>query len=242
MPATEKFCFHQITHFLHSILSRESLPLTVTPYEQWCSTAMDMGGGISLICSALAESVEKASYMQSWERDLGLDWDLDTWHSRFSSAYKGILNISLIEADLKVLSRWYLVPTRLAKFYPQSSPLCFRGCGHLGSLLHILWECPRIRGYWNKLFQLIRRVTGSVVPQIPTIALLNQKIPKLSKNNQILSHYIFTGAKLTIARAWKFPKVSMHLTKQKVTWIMFQERTSNTILDKTEKFKRIWEP
>lgn len=229
MPTSERFCLHQVTHFLHSILPWESAPLTDTPCEQWCSAGRDTRGGISMIYSALAELIEKTSYIQSWERDLGFNWDLDTWHSRFSSAFKGILNISLIEADLKVMSRWYLVPTRLAKFYPQSSPLCFRGCGHLGSLLHILWECPKIRGFWNKLFQLIRRVTGSIVPQKPTIALLNEKIPKLSKNNQILSHYIFTGAKLTIARAWKSPKASMHLTKQKVTWIMLQERTSNTI-------------
>lgn len=44
MPPTEKCCFHQIAHFLHSISSQELLPLTVTPYEQWCSTAMDIRG------------------------------------------------------------------------------------------------------------------------------------------------------------------------------------------------------
>lgn len=96
-----------------------------------------MKGGTSLIYSALAEPQEKATYMTTWENDVGFEWDLDTWHSHVASAFKGILNVSLTEADLKIMTRWYLVPTRLAKFYPQSSPTCFRGCGHLGTLLHI---------------------------------------------------------------------------------------------------------
>lgn len=240
-PPSEKFRFHQISHFLHSISSQEPLPLAITPCEQWCSSAMDMRGGISLIYSALAEPREKATYMLSWERNIGFEWDLVTWHSHFTCAYKGILNISLAEADLKVISRWYLVPTHPAKFYPRSSPLCFRGCGHLGSLLHIFWECPRIRGYWKKIFNLIRKVTGKTVPQNPIIALLNQKIPKLPKSDQIPIHFILIGAKLTIARAWKSPKVSFYLTKYKVSWIMYKEKISNIILDKIEKCKWTWE-
>lgn len=72
---------------------------------------MDLRGCISLmIYSALAEPIEKTSYMMSWERDLEIEWDLNTWHFCFSRSFKGIHNISLIEANLKVMSRWYLVP------------------------------------------------------------------------------------------------------------------------------------
>lgn len=83
---------------------------------------MDMRGGISLIYSALTEPLENATYMLSWEQDLEIDWDLDTWHSNFIRSFKGILNNSLIEASLKVMSRWYLVPTRLVKYYPDLPP------------------------------------------------------------------------------------------------------------------------
>lgn len=38
---------------------------------------MDTRGGISLISPALAEPLEKLTYMLSWERDLELNWDLD---------------------------------------------------------------------------------------------------------------------------------------------------------------------
>lgn len=113
------------------------------------------------------------------------------------------------------MSRWYLVPTHLAKYYPQSSPLCFRGCGHLGTLLHTLWEYPRIRGYWNKIFQFIRKTIGIAVNQDPTIALINRRISKIPKLAKTLIHFILLGAKLTIAHACKSPSVSYRLTKQK---------------------------
>lgn len=145
------------------------------------------GGGISLIYAALAEPLGKASYMLNWERDLDIELDLDTWHSHFASAYKGMLNISLIEANLKVISRWYLVPACLAKYYSQSSPLY----DHLGTILHIWWQCPRIISYWNKIFRLIHKITGTAVIQDPTIAFLNHRIPKISKSTQSLIHFIF---------------------------------------------------
>lgn len=119
-----------------------------------------MRGVISLIYSVLADPSEKATYMLNWERDLQIEWDLDTWHTNVIRSYRGILNNYLVEGDLKFSSRWYLVLTRLTKFYFQSAPHCFRGCGHIGSLFHTLWECPKIRGYWNRIFNLIRKSTA----------------------------------------------------------------------------------
>lgn len=134
---------------------------------------MDQKGGISIIYKSLAEDMSKLPYMEAWERDLQDTWGLEEWHKTETRAHKGIVTISLIEANVKVLMRWYLVPTRLAVMFPTSSPLCFRACQALGSMLHIWWGCPKIRGFWNKIFYLIRRVTGIPVTKSPQIALLN---------------------------------------------------------------------
>lgn len=139
------------------------------------------------------------------------------------------------------MTRWYLVPTRITKFYPHSSPLCFRGCGHIGSLLHTFWECPKIREFWNGIFYLIRKTTGFAVQQSPTIALLNDNIPKVPKLSRSLIHFILLGAKITLAYAWKKPSVSLRQAKQKISWIMTQEVASR-ILDTSDKFRPIWEP
>lgn len=95
--------------------------------------------------ASLLASPPKHPYMLAWERDL--DIDLESEYSRLQIAYKGILNVSLIEASVKVLTRWYLVPTHLAKMYLSSSADCFRGCSLRGTMLHLWWECPRIKGF-----------------------------------------------------------------------------------------------
>lgn len=41
----------------------------------------------------------------------------------------------------------YLLIFSLAKMYPHSSPLCFRGCS-------LRWECPKIRRFYNRIFSL----------------------------------------------------------------------------------------
>lgn len=147
---------------------------------------------------------------------------LQTWHAPLRKIL--ILPIiTLPEFDMEKLGEsticnpvWAMdMRVHLSKYYPQSSPLCFRGCGHLGSLPHTLCEYPRIRGYWNKIFNLIHKTTGIVVKWDPTIALLNSRIPKVPKSTQALIHFIFLGAKMTIVRTWKSPSVSYHLTKQK---------------------------
>lgn len=82
----------------------------------------------------------------------------------------------MVEANLKVLTRLYLVPTWLAKMYPSVSPLCFRDCQMPGTMCHIWWECSRIYGFWNSIFALIRRVTGQSVPKTPYLVLLNAPV------------------------------------------------------------------
>lgn len=173
-------------------------------------------GGISIIYSSLATSGRKTKFMLEWERDLQESWDLEHWHKTFFRSFKGILNISLIEASLKVITRWYLTPSRLSLMYPSVSPLCFRGCHMKGTMMHIWWECPKIRSFWNKIFHIISKVTALTVPKSPLTALLNHQIPGAPKYTHKLIFFILLGAKLTLAKAWKLPKVSIIVAKQKI--------------------------
>lgn len=81
--------------------------------------------------------------MIAWEKDLQSNWELEDWYENYSQSVKDIYNTSLIESNIKVFTRWYLVPTRLAATFPSTSPLCFRGCQGLSSMILIWWECPR---------------------------------------------------------------------------------------------------
>lgn len=144
--------------------------------------------------------------MHAWDSNLQVSWDTETWHKNFFQAYRGIHNTALIEAYLKVVTRWYLVPTR------SSSPLC----ATQGFMLHICWECPKSRGFWNRIFHMIRKVTGCQIPKDLSTPLLNDHIPDTNRATQDQFFFRFLGAKLTIARA-----------KRKISWKMAQEKMVN---------------
>lgn len=120
MQNDEKFRLSQITYLLHSVwLNKLDHPKPVV-YETWCSNIMDQWVGISIIYSSLVDNLEKPSYARSWESELEL-------HFFFGRSFKGIMNISF-KVNFKIITRWYYVPTRLVKIYPDASPLCYRGC------------------------------------------------------------------------------------------------------------------
>lgn len=138
--------------------------------------------------------------------------------------------------------RWYLVPLKLAKIYSASSPLCFLNCTHVGSMMHVWRDCPKIRGFRNKKLNLLRKVTGLPIQKSSHLALLNFSVPETPKLVRRLIMFILIGTKLNIARAWKQPYGSFILVKRKISWIMAQGKTVSTLLDTTNKFEAIWEP
>lgn len=195
-----------------------------------------------VIYRSLAEAETRSLFMREWESYLQHTWSIEEWHRVSTAASKGILNIALIKANVKVLMRWYMVPLKPSKCYSNASPVYFRNCGHVGSMLHIWCDCPKIRGLWNKIFNVIRKITELPMQKSPHLALLNFPCPKTPKLVQRLIIFIFIGTKLTIARAWKRPTVSFLLVKRKKSWIMTQEKTVSILLDTTTKHDAVWDP
>lgn len=109
-------------------------------------------------------------------------------------------------------------------------------------MAHIWWECPKIRPFWKRMFNLILKVTDHQVPRTPAVALLNAPIPKTHKFTRNLIHFILLGAKLTIAKALKQPRVSFLAAKPKISWIMSQEKLTSVLLDTKDQFESTWEP
>lgn len=81
---------------------------------------MDQRGGISIIHSSLAEKADTPSYARSWESDLDIHLEPEQWLQSFCHSYKGIMNISLGVASIKVFTRWYYIPARLARMFPDN--------------------------------------------------------------------------------------------------------------------------
>lgn len=112
LPISEFFRYTQIVHFLSKI-SRNSDIATMTPMGYLCIQYDKIREHISEIYTVLTNCTEKLEYMKRWEADLQESIDLDEWHNLAQGAMKSIINTSLIEANFKVLLKWYMVLARL---------------------------------------------------------------------------------------------------------------------------------
>lgn len=168
--------------------------------------------------------------------------EVEDWRKRSIRIHKGILNVTLIEASYKVQARWYMVPERLAKIFPDASPLCFGGCGQIGTHLHIWWTCPKVRRFWMRVHSLIFSVTQVNIKKDANIALLNKPVEDIPKHTQTLIYYMFLSAKIAIASAWKSPAIDIALLKRKLSWIMLNEKIVSVLRDRQAVFDRVWSP
>ncbi|CAH2275585.1 Hypothetical predicted protein [Pelobates cultripes] len=143
------------------------------------------------------------THIQSWHKELGKIIPTDEWSKAYSS-HKGVTSCAThIEMQLKLIYRWYLVPTRIQQIWPQSPDRCWR-CGQTpGTMQHIWWTCKTLQPYW----QVVRHIiTGAIRTQISlTLELCILFIPpeSLTKDKQAVTYHILISAAMGIARLWK---------------------------------------
>lgn len=74
----------------------------------------------------------KNNLLTKWEVDLGTTFSESQWLQAIPAAYSITHCVTHWKLTLKINVRWYLTPFKLAKLYPGSSALCWRGCGGTG--------------------------------------------------------------------------------------------------------------
>ena len=99
--------------------------------------------------------------------------------------------------------RWYYTPAVLSKFNAQTTNPCWRQCGGSGDLLHILWNCPKLRLYWDNVFHVVSEVVHARTERDPALALLSLGIELLRKDKQHVVVNLLLAARLSITRKWK---------------------------------------
>lgn len=84
-----------------------------------------------------------------------------------------------------------------------ASEYCVRGCGDVGTFFHILWDCPKIQDYWQRISEIMSEVVGLGVRKETRWHILGVTgditWPKRCKTWLALASVI---AKRNIARLW----------------------------------------
>ena len=244
LPQSELFRYLQIKNFFMPYIQNLSKLDELTQFERICKREPHSKGLISIIYKHLITlpTADPPSYVEKWERDLGLQLESSDWDKIWTTTKSSSQNIIALETNYKVLLRWYLVPVRIAKYIPQYSPLCFRGCGELGSHIHIFWECPVTKCFWKEVFLILSTLFKKTIKPDPSIALLNLKPTSISHTQFKLLLQITTAAKQTIAKAWKTPTLMISETKTRINQAMTHSKTEAITNDNIAKFEKIWNP
>lgn len=165
--------------------------------------------GTSLIYSSLQDKSVflKSKPLTDWELDLQEQFTDIQWQNAINATYKATTCTSLWEVAYKTTMRWYLTPLKLAKYHTSTSPLCWRGCNHMGSLIHIMWSCPLIRQLWTQVELLLQKVLLIPILLTPQLSLLNLTIETLPPKLRLITSHILLSTKLLIARKWKSQEI-----------------------------------
>ena len=76
------------------------------------------------------------------------------------------------QIQFKIVNRVYWTPSRLFRVGLTESPECWRCQSRDGTLVHMLWSCPKVQEYWNDIHDRLQKITGLVIPFNPLLFIL----------------------------------------------------------------------
>lgn len=142
----------QLSHFLRSLPEAIGFRRQPTPFEDLCLGDEPVRKSLSSSYNILLAHISQHDppYLGKWERDLNVTFTEDQKNRILLFAHKSSLCSKYQEIAYKILTRWYRTPSVLASIFPGHSPLCWRCGTHIGTLLHIFWECPILTLFWRQ--------------------------------------------------------------------------------------------
>lgn len=163
--------------------------------------------GISLCYNLIDNKKEfyRSKNINIWEAALQHRYSAIQWKAAFSANHSATANVELWMLMHKLFLNWYYTPQKLNKIFPESPSACWRNCGCLGTLLHVMWDCPVLSKFWDEIFTKINQITSSMLHKSPDMALLSLGIETIPKRERNLVTHILLAARLTITRNWKQP-------------------------------------
>lgn len=149
----------------------------------------------------------------AWDRAMALrrreiDWNT-SWDNICSSSHNP--NHQFIH--MKIYHRVYLTPRIRHLIGHAPHPFCTL-CSQntLGTFMHIMWDCPKIYDFWNKVLQALSDLIDIQLPMDPALHLLNDdsKLEGMNERSRKIWLAGLTAAKKIIVQVWVPPHNLAH--------------------------------
>ena len=145
----------------------------------------------------------------------------------------------------KWLMRTYITPEKLNKWSPGIPDTCVKCSTEKGTLIHCVWECPKLVAFWKMVVQTLSKITGIQIPCVAKLCILGIYPDCFSVNYRCktLINFGLLQARRMVALSWRETEVSstqswiremaLYVTLEKLTYV---------IRGKAQEFEEVWAP
>lgn len=216
---------------------------TITRFESRC---VHLGEGRHMLSQmySLILSTQKKTipyFVREWERELNKVLSDEQIKKMIQSTYSTSISSYSQEMAYKFLTRWYRTPARLNRIYPTADARCWRGCEQRGTFLHLWWECPRIKEFWDAVAPWIKRLAPRSIECTPLDFLFYGTTGTIKAYRRSITPHLLNAAKVLIPRFWKQNTCpTLEDWKREVNRTMEAERWIHVVKDKKGEFEDIW--
>lgn len=159
LPASQFFRYLQMRDFVRKrTLGFPNMP-TGTPVEDILHFNTVSKGVTSFIYGIINNlSNPPAPFKTLWERDLGEEFDEDTWSSILNRIHSSSFSARHCLIQFKVVHRIHWSRAKIGKIFPNTDPTCPRCKLEPATLFHQFWSCPKLSDFWGSIFKCFSEI------------------------------------------------------------------------------------
>lgn len=107
-----------------------------------------------------------------------------------------------------------------------------------GTQLHCYWACPKLKNFWDSVFQQVSIIVGKQIENTPELAVLNLWGPcKMAGITKGLIDQLLCAARILIPTYWKTQRIPTINEWYLKVWDLFlQDKVSMSILKAEKSF------
>lgn len=128
--------------------------------------------------------------------------------------------------------------------FPNSSPRCHRCKINKGSIMHVFWECRKRKPFWKEVHDLTVKVVDTPLDITSIQYLFGTELDTtLDSTRKKRINIVSYLSKKSILLNWNHQRPpSFNLFKQILSETLRLEQRTDTLKNKGEVFRKIWEP
>uniref|UniRef100_A0A8C6SR27 Reverse transcriptase domain-containing protein n=1 Tax=Neogobius melanostomus TaxID=47308 RepID=A0A8C6SR27_9GOBI len=246
IPPKHFFKYLQLKHFISSHCEALREP----PLSCLEDIMIKHGNGkrqISVLYAALVSHDKESSSdrMRAWSLDIKEDIDEDEWSIACLKAQTQTINTRMKLLQHKWLMRTYMTPEKLNKFSPDIPDTCVKCSTEKGTLIHCVWECPKLVAFWKLVVCTLSRIVKLQVPCTPKLCILGiyPKNFTVNTKHKTLINFGLLQARRMVALSWKETELSSTQSwLREMTTCITLERLTYITKGKAQEFEEVWTP